>query len=542
MNGIYTLGNSPLAHQLGWTLVHFLWQGFLVGATYTGLRHMLRRQSPATRYHLAMSTMAVMAVLPVFTFIYLSHSAMDAIADTTVRTLASVTSTHITQDVSTPLSIFDHLKIWLQPMVPWVVPLWLLGVLFMTLRVWRGWRHAYRLRKTAEFIPLPEWNTVVESICKLLGIRKLAQLAVSIGVTVPSVIGWLKPVILLPPSVIAGLTPLQMELILAHELAHIRRQDYLWNMLQMMVETLLFYHPVVRWISLQARLEREQCCDDMVVRLHGNAIEYVRALTELESLRQPHVVLVLGANGGQVLDRVQRLLGQPLNNAARPWLPLLLATGMLLAGSLMSVVHQNFPQISALSTKYTIMGKRKHIPGERARSSVLYIAPTRMRTVALTRPTLQPVQLFNRSSNRPLDSLSAISMPTQREMAIPATVPTATHDTSTPRRTGGEVIARYSPRYPSIAMERGVEGAATVTFILTAQGKVSDARVTRVTGSRLFGPAAVNALSKWTFTPVTVAGAPVQQHMSVEFVYKLNNSATRRGSCKIPMGYHVCIN
>ncbi|MGH8280770.1 MAG: M56 family metallopeptidase [Gammaproteobacteria bacterium] len=514
----------------------------MVGALYTVLRHVVRRKSPACRYRLAMSAMAVMAALPVFTFISLSHSAGNAIANEAVQTLASVTSADITQNVSASFSIFDHLKIWLQTLVPWAVPLWLLGVLFMTLRAWRGWRHAYRLRKTAEFIPLPEWTTVVESLCTLLGIRKLVRLAVSVRVTVPSVIGWLMPIILLPPSVIAGLTPLQMELILAHELAHIRRQDYLWNLLQIAVETLLFYHPVVRWISHQARLEREQCCDDMVVRLHGNAIDYARALTELESLRHPRTALVLGANGGQVLDRVQRLLGQPATNAAMSWLPLLLAAGLLLTGSLMSVVNQNFPQKSVLSAKYTIMGKPEKIPAELTRASVLYMPPTRISTLALTRPTLQPIQLFNKPSIKPLVSLSAIAMPAQPAIATPATAPPADYDTPAPYRAGGEVIERYSPQYPSMARERGVEGSATVLFTLTAQGHVADARVTHVTGSHLFGPAAVNALSKWTFTPVTVADRPVEQHMSVEFIFKLNDSAKSSGPCKIPMGYHVCTN
>jgi len=137
----------------------------------------------------------------------------------------------------------------------------------------------------------------------------MVRLAVSAGVTVPSVIGWLKPVILIPPSTIAGLTPKQMELILAHELAHICRQDYFWNLLQVAVETLLFYHPVVGWISGQARMERELCCDDMVVGSHGNAVAYARALTELESLRHPHKALLMGADGGQMFNRIHRLAG-----------------------------------------------------------------------------------------------------------------------------------------------------------------------------------------------------------------------------------------
>ncbi|MGH8321759.1 MAG: TonB family protein [Gammaproteobacteria bacterium] len=541
MNMLAAFLYSPLAHELGWTLVHFLWQGAVVGALYAVLRHVLRLRSPTSRYRLAMSAMAVMAALPVFTFIYLSHSAGNAIANEAVQTLTSVTSADITQNVSAPFSIFDHLKIWLQPLVPWTVPLWLLGVLFMTLRVLRGWQYTYRLRETARFIPLPEWNTTVESLCDLLGIHKLVRIAVSVSVTVPSVIGWLKPIILLPPSVIAGLTPLQMDLILAHELAHIRRQDYLWNLLQIAVETLLFYHPVVRWVSHQARLEREQCCDDMVVTLHGNAIDYARALTELESLRHPRTALVLGANGGQVFDRVQRLLGQPANGVVISWLPPFLAAGLLLTGGLMSVVHQDFPQHSALATRYTLMGRSVQSTLQFAEPSTIHISPTRVKAEASTQTALQPIQLIKGSASRPLSNLSAIAIPAQPTIVALATTPPIAHHPPTPYRAGGEVIERYSPQYPSIAMEGGVEGAATVAFTLTTQGKVADVHVTRITGSRLFGPAAVNAISKWKFTPITVAGTPVTQRMTVEFVFKLNDPLTSSGRCTIPIGYHVCI-
>ena len=99
------------------------------------------------------------------------------------------------------------------------------------------------------------------------------------------VVGWLRPVVLLPPSALMGLTPHQLELIISHELAHVKRSDYLFNLLQIVVETLLFYHPVVRMVSIRVRLERENCCDDIVVARTGDTLAYARALTEVEGLR-----------------------------------------------------------------------------------------------------------------------------------------------------------------------------------------------------------------------------------------------------------------
>ncbi len=124
----------------------------------------------------------------------------------------------------------------------------------------------------------------------------------------PLVIGWLRPVILLPASALSGLTPDQLEAILAHELAHVRRCDYLINAFQNVVETLMFYHPAVWWISSCIREEREQCCDDLVVSACGDRVTYARALLFLEEARGlPR--LAFAANGGSLIYRVRRLLG-----------------------------------------------------------------------------------------------------------------------------------------------------------------------------------------------------------------------------------------
>ena len=124
----------------------------------------------------------------------------------------------------------------------------------------------------------------------------------------PAVIGWIRPVVLLPASALSGLEPGQIEALLAHELAHIRRHDYLVNLLQTAVETLLFYHPAVWWVGRQMRAERENCCDDLAVAVCGDALVYARALTELEQIRIAAPRLAMAANDGSLLNRVRRLL------------------------------------------------------------------------------------------------------------------------------------------------------------------------------------------------------------------------------------------
>jgi len=146
------------------------------------------------------------------------------------------------------------------------------------------------------------------------------------------VVGWFKPAILLPAAAITGLVPEHIEALLAHELAHIRRHDYLVKVLQTVAETLLFYHPAVWWLSRQIDAEREACCDDFAVGLTGDTLTYVSALASLESRRREHLAPLLAANGGSLQHRIARLVGQSPTRAC----PLLVA-GPMTVGVLMGL-------------------------------------------------------------------------------------------------------------------------------------------------------------------------------------------------------------
>jgi hypothetical protein len=138
------------------------------------------------------------------------------------------------------------------------------------------------------------------------------------------VVGWLRPVILVPAATIAGLTPEQLEAVLAHELAHIRRYDYVVNAAQVLIETLLFYHPAVWWVSARIRRERELCCDDLAVGCCGDAVCYARALTRLERLRLDSPSLAVGSTSGPLGYRIRRLLGAANEEGGYSKLPVVL--------------------------------------------------------------------------------------------------------------------------------------------------------------------------------------------------------------------------
>jgi HEAT repeat protein/beta-lactamase regulating signal transducer with metallopeptidase domain len=307
-------------HALGWALVHFLWQGaalaILLGVALT----LIRPTAARTRYAVALFTLAAMLVLPIATTVQLYDPAVRSSSKTTVVAQpsaaenapspsprisgASVTSLPAVASV-TPL------RSRLEPMLPWFVAIWMVGVLILSVRLAYGWLGARRLR-THGTRAVPEGlQQVLARLAARLRVNRPVRLLESLLIEVPAVVGWLRPVVLVPASALTGLTPQQLEVLLAHELAHVRRYDYLVNIVQCVIETLLFYHPAVWWVSRRIREEREHCCDDLAVAVCGDPHFYAAALVGMERIRSttaPRLALAATGSGGSLLTRVRRLI------------------------------------------------------------------------------------------------------------------------------------------------------------------------------------------------------------------------------------------
>lgn len=349
---IQLLGRSwpeMFVERLGWVLVHSLWQILLVSAVAVAIVRLLAGRSAAARYWVLLTALAVCAIIPCIMWTALrlddvASSPSNLVSDSSfaarpspadepsvrtthtpslVRTTPAGTSplyresdaasTDASQQslkVSQKLSWSDLIKSVLRPWLPVIVLMWIVGVVICSLRPLLGWYMLRRLQLVGLSAVSEEILAALRRVSARLGIRQAVRVMQSAVVQVPVVVGYLRPVILLPGSLATSLPCDQLEAILAHELVHVMRHDFVLNLLQTLVETLFFYHPAVWWLSYRIRIEREHCCDDRVVSSLDNRLVYGRALLAVEELRGQSALLALGAGDGSMLSRLRRILGQ----------------------------------------------------------------------------------------------------------------------------------------------------------------------------------------------------------------------------------------
>lgn len=383
--------------RIGWALLHFLWQGTAIAVFYAIVRRLLRHSLTAQgRYVLACVALLAMISCPTLTFLLTSEFSSRAA---------------FTISVAAPQQFLNI-----------VVTFWLAGVLAFSIRLAGGWRYAARLRSIANPAS-PEWQGTLGRIAARLGATKAVQLLVSPLVQVPTVIGWLRPAILLPVDLLAGLPAGHVEALLAHELAHIRRHDYLANVLQGIAETVLFYHPAVWWISEQIRMEREQCCDDLAVAAGGDALAYAQALAELE-LRQPRRWKpVLAANGGSLVDRIRRLI-DPAHATPERFPGRATATAMALlclVGLGVVTIHASQPMSVAHVMRARIAGLTS--PAAKAAQTAFVAVTSGARQTLLYDPLLSSHSSSEPAAHRPKDFTWPAQVPARMRLPLDPPAP-----------------------------------------------------------------------------------------------------------------------
>lgn len=337
--------------RLGWVLIHSIWQLALIAALAVMAGVALRRRSAQSRYLVAVGFLGLMLIAPALIWIMIvvepersttvslpSSKPVEVVAHRNAPSLPRLSAATSIDLGPAPSLAADEpnrlqpsttsadspsaspvpsagLRNWFgvaqQTLAPWLAPivaLWLAGVLSFAIRpLWGLWTQS-RLQRVGLSNATEEAQRLLQDLARRMKISRVVRIAQSALAPIPMVVGYVRPLILLPASVLVGMTPSQLESLLAHELAHIQRHDWIVNAIQVVVETLLFYHPAAWWLSHRIRCERELCCDDIALAVIGDTLTYGKMLLTLEELRHRSPVPSLAANGGDLVQRIERLL------------------------------------------------------------------------------------------------------------------------------------------------------------------------------------------------------------------------------------------
>jgi beta-lactamase regulating signal transducer with metallopeptidase domain len=339
MNAFAHWFTPDVLRTLGLSLLHFLWQGAALAALAAAAIALVRKAS--TRYAIATIALMAMVAAPVVTYFVLHQSkpTLSASPQTAFPAITQVASLAARRAIATTTA--SH---FLSGGLPTVfVELWFIGVLLFSLRTAGGFFLVARLRSRDSKPMNFELRALCREMQNRLGITRAIRYCESLHLDAPAVVGWFRPVVLLPLRALTGLTELQLRAVIAHELAHIRRLDAFFNLFQVAAETLLFYHPAVWWLSKRIRAERENCCDDVALSVCGNPAEYARALALMEEWRAAPS-FAMAANRGPLASRVTRLLGltekgSSLRNAGLAFGILCLAAALLAGNALFGLVR-----------------------------------------------------------------------------------------------------------------------------------------------------------------------------------------------------------
>ena len=281
---------------VGWMVVHSLWQVTLVAGIAALLTGLLRRSRPNTRYRVALVALGVAAAVPIATAISSASAWRWRVPEAALRVAD--------QRIDMTVVIW-----WASVLVPIAGALWLTGLVVGATRLVVAARRVHVLRRDASAAGNRTLTRLARRMSRRLSLDRV-PVRCSARASVPMVIGWRRPVILLPAATMQQLGPRQLRALLAHEFEHVRRGDIAANFVQLLIDLLLFHHPAARWLSGVVRSEREYCCDDAAVASVRDPREYIRALARLEDARAT-TPFAVAARSGTLLDRVRRMAGEP---------------------------------------------------------------------------------------------------------------------------------------------------------------------------------------------------------------------------------------
>jgi bla regulator protein blaR1 len=355
-------------HAICWTLIHSLWIGMTIALVAGLVITATRKSGAALRYNLLCGVLMLFTLSVWVTFFVEMQTPSIDQGPFRVGQFIRTPDNHIMiiPATTTPhLSLFSRVVWLLNEYSNIIFLVWLLLFVLKSLKMAGGLLYIQRIRNYKVHEVSEDFKHKIDLFAGQIGIRQAVHLVQSELVKVPVAVGWLKPMILLPMGILLQLSPEQLESILWHELAHIRRRDYLVNILQGLVETIFFFNPGLLWLSSLIRAEREACCDDMVLSRMNRKANYLEALLAFGSEDNSRMPLAMSiGSGNELRDRLKRMIdneNKRLNMAEKV---------VLVAGLVVLSAFTTMPKttIRAAQNLVNVMIKK---PGHRAASKTI---------------------------------------------------------------------------------------------------------------------------------------------------------------------------
>lgn len=544
--------DSHIISTLGWTLIHFLWQGTAIVAVYWLISR--SSQSLHAKYWTGMGAVLLSLFVPINHFV--SH--MDGYSS---QGLVLHTSTASFGMAAIQPSTGDLLMALVNQMIPYLVATWALVVIVMTLGLIRSWFELNAIEHDCEPALSSELKQFIKNMAIKLDLASIPLLKVSKDVLVPAAYGIYKPTVLLPLSLMSQLPKEQIHAIITHELCHLKRNDFLHNIVQITADVLLFFHPAIRWMNNDIRQVREQCCDQLVLSQKTNAITYAKALTNIASLSHDMAFnpkLQIGISDGQLLKRVKYLLqNKSSQSSIMVFVPLaLMMLTCIYVFKTPAIDGQTSFESAAETENKNKQSKRfvnhqffpKAVPVTTQEPDFLVTEATQFDT-QLTLPEKAASQVQAPQSEiqqwqpevdtqTPTISQDMASVP-QPEMTIQPmdgialdeiiTLPVASNNQPIKTTTSTPQLLEYiAPEFPRQLWASQVEQTVIANFKISPNGRVDDIHI-RSKGKQfaLFEFSVKKALKQWRFNKASLTHANTQQTYQRIFEFKISDEVTK---------------
>jgi beta-lactamase regulating signal transducer with metallopeptidase domain len=541
--------DNPAVLMMGWALLHFLWQGTLIALALKGALMLVEQRSSRLRYAFALVCLFLMAASPVFLLCKRQSKNSETTAVYEAVQFEMATATGSASDLI-PIqrkpdfrAAFFH---FVTPMIPWIAACWVLGAALMLLKTMGGIIQVGLLKKKIASHCETKRMSLLHRLAARARVADVPLLESDL-VSVPTVAGWFRPLVLLPKGVLKKMDRPMLDALVAHELAHIRRHDCVMNLLQTLIEDLLFFHPAMWWVTKSVRAEREACCDDDAVSICGDALVYVRALSQAEQFRSSLPIIALSSS--PLLQRIRRLTEMriPKMNHFKALCVALLAVSSIIVTAAGSILLAP-------------------IPPQNSKSSVSVRTSGGNQDFDKTKSETRRTQLQIGSKYALLCGIisgGTVDKATGKPVPLPPPPKDEKDgmggclllDVSTPKssRVNGELqasklIHKVDPVFPASAIAEHIGIRVLLHLELNEEGVVTDAGVIQMQtippdrdsqGNWVGGAqysvingirkTAINAVKQWKFSPTLLNGKaiPVRATVSINFTF------TKDGSPKI---------